>query len=583
MFRYTGFVILSVVALGFGTPAWADVVVVANATEDEVPFTITTSTGDRAEYVVAAGDQVSVAARGRSTIDFAGREPVTQRLDANPAYHFVKPVSGPLELRKIDLGGDESTSKGRDLGTSEPPDRFGVISVKLLVDDTDPENRQGYEARLRERVRAASEVFEAHCRMRFDVVAFETWTSTPTDDFLAAAREFAGKVDPRPARLAIGFIRQTTLPQGTVHLGVATIPLESHILIREWLPGLTEPERLEVLIHELGHFLGATHSPQRDSVMRPKLGDGRARARSFRIGFDPANTLAMYLIAEEIRLRRITRVSQLSGDTRLRLRQIYETLAKALPDDPASPKYLALVAPGAETPLSAATREVVKAIVSAARDNAELAPAARRTGDALTEVYFRRAASAAAALPDELAVPAFLCALGIAVDDSDILLQTSLTREFCQNVEPLEQRRERLTVLGEPTMRGRRDLAQHFVVSCFLTAAHGSLAAEAAGVAKELLDAKRGSGFSFADLAADKAGVAFAARILAQKTRCRGLADTFSVADYMPSVAQLPEGIGWDEFVAKYGGEFNPRFQQITQEILDRIHALPPYRSERGE
>ena len=60
--------------------------------------------------------------------------------------------------------------------------------------------------------------------------------------------------------------------------GCSLGPLHTHILIREWKPR-TEPERLEVLVHELGHFLGACHSPENDSVMRPLLGDGRANLR----------------------------------------------------------------------------------------------------------------------------------------------------------------------------------------------------------------------------------------------------------------------------------------------------------------
>ena len=77
---------------------------------------------------------------------------------------------------------------------------------------------------------------------------------------------------------------------------------------------------------ELGHFLGAAHSPEFNSAMRPVLGDGRARARAFRLGIDPANTLAIYLVAEEYRLRNVARVSQLSLGTRVRLQQIYRTL-----------------------------------------------------------------------------------------------------------------------------------------------------------------------------------------------------------------------------------------------------------------
>ena len=72
-------------------------------------------------------------------------------------------------------------------------------------------------------------------------------------------------------------------------------------------------------------------------------------------------------------------------------------------------------------------------------------------------------------------------------------------------------------MIGEPTLLGRRDLAQHFFVSGYLTATMGAEAANAAGVAKELVDANTTSGFSFADLAADRAGVRFADGVMSRR------------------------------------------------------------------
>ena len=56
------------------------------------------------------------------------------------------------------------------------------------------------------------------------------------------------------------------------------------------------------------------------------------------------------------------------------------------------------------------------------------------------------------------------------------------------------------------TMAGRGDLAQHFTVSAAVSAAAGAALADFIGLYKEIDDARRGSGFSFADLAADRAG-----------------------------------------------------------------------------
>ena len=102
--------------------------------------------------------------------------------------------------------------------------------------------------------------------------------------------------------------------------------LQSHILIREWSHYITDAERLELLLHELGHYLGAVHSPEPDSIMRKRLGDRLARNRNFLIRFDPVNTLAIYLVAEEVRWRNIEQFSQLTGPTKIRLRQIFTEL-----------------------------------------------------------------------------------------------------------------------------------------------------------------------------------------------------------------------------------------------------------------
>ena len=61
------------------------------------------------------------------------------------------------------------------------------------------------------------------------------------------------------------------------------------------------------------------------------------------------------------------------------------------------------------------------------------------------------------------------------------------------------------------TLADRGDLAQHFTISAALAATAGSPLADAVGLYKELDDSRSGSGFSFSDLAADRAGTRFGA------------------------------------------------------------------------
>jgi hypothetical protein len=59
------------------------------------------------------------------------------------------------------------------------------------------------------------------------------------------------------------------------------------------------------------------------------------------------------------------------------------------------------------------------------------------------------------------------------------------------------------------TLNGRTDSPQHFTISAALAAHAGSPLSDAIGLYKEVDDSRRGSGFSFNDLAADRAGTRF--------------------------------------------------------------------------
>ena len=76
-------------------------------------------------------------------------------------------------------------------------------------------------------------------------------------------------------------------------------------------------------------------------------------------------------------------------------------------------------------------------------------------------------------------------------------------------------RRQSLNGCHSATLAGRHDLKQHFFISAGLQAASDANIAFTIGEFKELLDSdKGGSGFSFDDLAADRAGLRLAKRLL---------------------------------------------------------------------
>lgn len=131
------------------------------------------------------------------------------------------------------------------------------------------------------------------------------------------------------------------------------------------------------------------------------------------------------------------------------------------------------------------------------------------------------------------------------------------------------------------TLAGRRDLAQHFLVSAALAAHGGDVLAYALGELKELDDASGGSGFSFRDLGADKAGTALGLALVqpesAERVQQR-LARVLDERDFMPTVSDLEENMQVKQFAERYGSVDDARYREVVMRIDDRIAALPLYR-----
>ncbi len=127
-------------------------------------------------------------------------------------------------------------------------------------------------------------------------------------------------------------------------------------------------------------------------------------------------------------------------------------------------------------------------------------------------------------------------------------------------------------------LRGRHDLAQHFTVSALIAAFAGTPLATMAGLYKEMADAHGGSGFSFSDLAADRAGTLFgdaATRSGESARRLRARLGTGLLEDdMMPSVDGLPDNLSRAEFARRYGGVGAPAYNELVETIDRRVAAL---------
>jgi hypothetical protein len=128
----------------------------------------------------------------------------------------------------------------------------------------------------------------------------------------------------------------------------------------------------------------------------------------------------------------------------------------------------------------------------------------------------------------------------------------------------------------------RIDLAQHFIGSATLTASVNKQAAQIAGVEKELSDAQGGSGFSFIDLTADKAGTRFGELAISSPESARRMQKAMSeikdYSDFMPDPRDLPEHMNEAEFKQRFESVNSPVYQEISKQIDDRISAMPIYR-----
>ncbi len=130
------------------------------------------------------------------------------------------------------------------------------------------------------------------------------------------------------------------------------------------------------------------------------------------------------------------------------------------------------------------------------------------------------------------------------------------------------------------TLRGRTDLARHFGISAALTAAGGSALADTIGVFKEMDDSRGGSGFSFADLLADRAGVSLAEVALGTKAveLQHFMGNRAQEADYMPGYDDLPEGLMELEFKSRYEDLDSAAYALVNSEIERRLDSCTIYR-----
>ncbi|MTW21543.1 hypothetical protein [Allochromatium palmeri] len=135
-------------------------------------------------------------------------------------------------------------------------------------------------------------------------------------------------------------------------------------------------------------------------------------------------------------------------------------------------------------------------------------------------------------------------------------------------------------------LRGRVDLSQHFMTSAALAVQGTDALSSLVGWYKEMSDANGGSGFSFADMTANRAGIRFARLATESAASARRLQSIARKGlredDFMPRIDSLPEGLSQARFEDRLGADKRGEYQRLIEQIDRHIESCRLYRQPPG-
>jgi len=143
------------------------------------------------------------------------------------------------------------------------------------------------------------------------------------------------------------------------------------------------------------------------------------------------------------------------------------------------------------------------------------------------------------------------------------------------------QQKKRNALKNKVTLRNRVDLQKHFMYSVALQLFGNTTASDTIGELKEFLDSNGGSGFSFADLMADRAGTRLAKLATASESSAlriqQLLSDNIKEQDFMPDIDGIPEGISAKVFTTDYRDVESIEYKQMITVLDNRLAELSLY------
>lgn len=133
-----------------------------------------------------------------------------------------------------------------------------------------------------------------------------------------------------------------------------------------------------------------------------------------------------------------------------------------------------------------------------------------------------------------------------------------------------------------PVLHRRDDLGRHFLGSAALAALFDRETSESIGLDKEVGDIRGWSGFSFSDVAANRAGARFGSLATASARSARRVQDRIERAasdtDIMPAVRHLPDHLPEKELKRRFGEPGGRAYERVLEEVEAQIADAPLYR-----
>ena len=238
-----------------------------------------------------------------------------------------------------------------------------------------------------------------------------------------------------------------------------------------------------------------------------------------------------------------------------------------------------LLSGGVSTELSLATENHLRRLVAAG----PAIPAGESRFGALLQVAFAPLSSKSGKMSTVQNNRAAILALGLALGDESLARFIGLDREN-------ELVRQAALLRQGTSLREREDWTRHFCVSASLAVLEHPLVSDAGGLMKEQLDALTGgSGFSFCDFAADRAGVRFARAATNSEKDANAMQGLllagFKESNFLPHIADLPENLTTEQFRSEYGSVGSQRYREKIIEIETRLNGcvgLSPIHSSKS-